>query len=180
MTGEKPTLISAGGGILSTANDYAKVTQMLLNGGDLDGVRILKPETVDLMWRDQLPSEAYPMFVGGWESTPNVAFGLGFSVNTDRANILDIDWTKHTGDNRIGEINWGGGASTSFFTSADNQVNIVMMTQKLEYGNELDPAYLDPIHNAIIGPSKLEQKRQVSQNQSAVKKSTTNMRGGRN
>lgn len=180
MTGEKPNLISAGGGILSTANDYAKITQMLLNGGELDGIRLLKSETVDLMWRDQLPPEAYPMYVGGWESTPNVAFGLGFSVNTDRENILDIDWSKHTGDKRIGEINWGGGASTTFFTSADNQVNIILMTQKLEYGNQLDSAYLDPIHNAIMGPSKLEQERFLSEQRSATTKVTSNMRGAKN
>jgi len=53
---QKPNIFSGGGGMLSTAGDYARFCQMLLNSGELDGVRILAPKTIALMTSDQLPA----------------------------------------------------------------------------------------------------------------------------
>src|SRR5262249_5571354 len=80
---------SGGGGAVSTASDYARFCQMLLNGGDLDGTRILAPKTVALMASDHLPpgcdygETARPRF-GGLAPVPEMGYGfcLGFSVPT--------------------------------------------------------------------------------------------------
>ena len=73
---EPPTFLSGGGGLVSTAADYLRFAQMLLNGGELDGIRILSPLTVDLMRRNQLPREVK-------EISPGVGFGLDFAVIDD-------------------------------------------------------------------------------------------------
>jgi CubicO group peptidase (beta-lactamase class C family) len=70
--------LSGGGGLVSTARDYARFCQMLLNGGELQGVRLLRSETVKEMTRNQLPIEALPMRLGGFP-LPGTGFGLGVS-----------------------------------------------------------------------------------------------------
>ena len=74
----KPALPSGGGGLVSTATDYMRFCQMLLNGGELDGVRLLSPLTVELMRTNVLPP-TMPIFV------PGAGFGLDFAVYTDPA-----------------------------------------------------------------------------------------------
>ncbi|HJT90208.1 MAG TPA: serine hydrolase domain-containing protein, partial [Bryobacteraceae bacterium] len=82
---KKPNIFSGGGGMLSTAGDYARFCQMLLNGGELEGVRILAPKTIALMTSDQLPPGAerhtpVAMALGPFGPTPEMgtSFGLGF------------------------------------------------------------------------------------------------------
>ena len=60
----KPALLSGGGGLVSTADDYLRFAQMLLNRGELDGVRILKPQTVELMTRNHLAETLVPITIG--------------------------------------------------------------------------------------------------------------------
>ena len=85
----KPAVFSGGGGMLSTAGDYARFCQMMLNGGELDGVRILSPHTVALMTSDQLPPSTerhspVAMALGAFGPTPEMgtSFGFGFAVRT--------------------------------------------------------------------------------------------------
>jgi CubicO group peptidase (beta-lactamase class C family) len=74
----RPALwFSGGGGLTSTASDYLRFAQMLLNEGELDGVRLLRPETVRLMTRNHLPADLLPIPIGGVEQ----GFGLGFAVS---------------------------------------------------------------------------------------------------
>jgi CubicO group peptidase (beta-lactamase class C family) len=85
----KPKLLSGGGGLVSTARDYLRFCQMMLNGGELEGTRILKDETVKEMTRNQLPKEAARYGVMG---QTKVGFGLGFAV------LIGEGPSVHTGE----------------------------------------------------------------------------------
>lgn len=102
---------SGGGGLVSTAADYLRFCQMLLNGGELDGVRILKSETVDLM---RYPHHQY---------RENGAFGLGFHVVT----------RKNEGEAKrsSGAYSWSGAAATTFWIDPDKELVAILMTQLL-------------------------------------------------
>lgn len=96
---------SGGGGLVSTAGDYMRFAQMLLNSGELDGVRILGKKTVELM--------RYPHH-DNW-------FGLGFSVVTrkDPPNTLDS----------VGNYGWSGAAATTFWIDPEEDLTALLMTQ---------------------------------------------------
>jgi CubicO group peptidase (beta-lactamase class C family) len=120
-----PRLQSGGGGLVSTAADYLRFCNMLLNGGELDGARILAPKTVRLMASNHLPGGqdltqmSRSMFS---ESTyAGIGFGLGFAVVFDPPKTL-IPCSQ-------GEFYWGGMASTAFWIDPVEQVTAVFMTQ---------------------------------------------------
>jgi CubicO group peptidase (beta-lactamase class C family) len=122
-----PTLLAGGGGLVSTAGDYHRFTQMLLRGGELDGARLLGPRTVAYMTRNHLPGgvdlEMFgrPIFA---ESTyRGVGFGLGFSVVDDAAAGKLLTST--------GEYAWGGMASTAFYVDPAEDVTAMFFTQFL-------------------------------------------------
>jgi len=120
-----PKLLSGGGGLVSTAADYMRFTHMLLNGGELDGARILAPMTIRLMAANHLPggqdlTQASRSLFS--ESTnAGVGFGLGFAVVIDPPRTL-IPCSP-------GEFYWGGMASTAFWVDPVEQVTAVFMTQ---------------------------------------------------
>ena len=93
---------SGGGGLVSTAGDYARFAQMLLNGGELEGTRVLKESTVDLIMSDQMP-EAVD-YEGG--------YGLGGFVHPEN-----------------GAYGWNGAASTTFIAYQDNDLAVLTFTQ---------------------------------------------------
>ncbi|QIA08772.1 serine hydrolase domain-containing protein [Draconibacterium halophilum] len=113
---EPVTLFSGGGGLVSTVDDYARFCKMLLNGGELNGARILKPETVKMIMSNQLPETA------SYENG-NMGFGLAGAV-----------------DFESGEYSWAGMASTNFWINPTNQLIIITATQILPsnygYANE--------------------------------------------
>jgi CubicO group peptidase (beta-lactamase class C family) len=120
-----PLLKSGGGGLVGTAADYLRFARMLLNGGELDGARILSPKTIRLMTLNHLP--------GGQELTQasrslfseavfeGLGFGLGFAMTVDQAR------TKTPGS--LGEYFWGGMASTAFWVDPVEDLTCVFMTQ---------------------------------------------------
>jgi CubicO group peptidase (beta-lactamase class C family) len=122
---EAPKLESGGGGLVSTTADYLRFANMLANGGELDGVRILSPMTVRLMASNHLP--------GGQDLTElsrslfsestyaGIGFGLGFAVVFDPPKTL-ITCSK-------GEFYWGGAASTAFWVDPVEHIAVVFMTQ---------------------------------------------------
>jgi CubicO group peptidase (beta-lactamase class C family) len=102
-----------GGALVSTAPDYVRFCQMLLNGGELDGVRILKKATVELM--------RYPHH-DGW-------FGLGFAIVNDK-DPSDIDDKEPKGTpESVGSFSWGGAASTIFWIDPEKELIGLLMTQ---------------------------------------------------
>jgi CubicO group peptidase (beta-lactamase class C family) len=122
-----PTLVSGGGGLVSTANDYLRFCRMVLNGGELDGRRLLSPKTVELMGRNHLPggrdlaSLSRSMFSEA--SYAGLGFGLGFATTVDPALTL-IPST-------IGDLAWGGAASTYFWIDPREALIVILMTQLL-------------------------------------------------
>jgi CubicO group peptidase (beta-lactamase class C family) len=122
--GKPQTFFSGGGGIVSTVPDFLRFCQMLLNGGELDGVRILKPETVRLMTTNSIPSgihfaghEAGPAYGTGW--------GLGFAVRTNP------DFSYIPG--AVGSFNWQGSWGTFFSVDPVEKLILVMMMQREQY-----------------------------------------------
>jgi CubicO group peptidase (beta-lactamase class C family) len=108
-----PRMVLGGAGIVSTANDYALFAQMLLNGGELNGVRILSTRAVDLLWRNQLNPNQLPYGLNGWTSDAFTGYGFGVAISVSEP-VKYINWDEHTGSDRIGEIGWGGGATTNW------------------------------------------------------------------
>jgi CubicO group peptidase (beta-lactamase class C family) len=111
----KPVLSSGGGGLVSTATDYMRFCQMLLNGGELQGVRLLSPRTVELMRTNVLPP-AVPILV------PGAGFGLDFAVYTD-----PIAAGGYYGK---GTYWWGGAAGTWFWIDPVNDLVVIGMIQQ--------------------------------------------------
>ena len=112
------TFFSGGGGMVSTTMDYMRFCQMLLNGGELDGVRILSPTTVDMMRTNHLPRD-----IG--EYAPGLGFGLDFSVVLDAVTA---------GSGSVGEFSWGGAARIWFWIDPVQDLVFVGMIQQFGGG----------------------------------------------
>lgn len=107
-----PTFFSGGGGLVSTAEDYMRFCLMHLNGGELDGVRILGRKTVELMRTNHLGDVTMGRGATG--------FGLGFSVALDQGRI--------GAQGSVGTYSWGGAAGTSFWIDpVENMVGVYMV-----------------------------------------------------
>lgn len=135
---QPPKVFGGGGGLQSTAYDYHRFTQMLANGGELDGVRILSPRTVKYMASNHLPNNAdltafgRPLFA---ETTfDGVGFGLGVSVT--------IDPVKGRVPGNAGEFAWGGAASTAFWVDPVDDLTVSFFTQLL-------PSSVHPIRSQL-------------------------------
>jgi CubicO group peptidase (beta-lactamase class C family) len=122
-----PDCLSGGGGLVSTAADYHRFTQMLLNGGALDGVRLLGNRTVDYMVRNHLPDgadlEAFGRPLFAEMPFSGVGFGLGFSVVVDPVKGRSLC--------SAGEYAWGGAASTAFWVDPAEELTALFFTQLL-------------------------------------------------
>jgi CubicO group peptidase (beta-lactamase class C family) len=119
----QPKNDSGGAGAVSTAADYLRFAQMLLNGGELDGVRILSRTTIELMTSDHLGSRiAAPVTPGELLlGTPGYTFGLGFAVRQG-AGIAGVPGSA-------GEFMWAGYAGTYFWVDPKEQIAAVYMSQ---------------------------------------------------
>ncbi|MCW2665719.1 MAG: hypothetical protein JWN57_681 [Frankiales bacterium] len=121
----EPTMLSGGGGLLSTAADYARFTQMLVRGGELDGVRLLGSRTVAYMGQNHLPGGGLLSELGRGQfaetAYDGIGFGLGFGVLADPI-ALKVHATA-------GEMTWGGLASTAFWVDPREQITAHFFTQ---------------------------------------------------
>jgi CubicO group peptidase (beta-lactamase class C family) len=122
---QPPSLISGGGGLVSTASDYLRFCRMLLNGGSLDGVQIVSPKTIELMTMNHLPDgkdlPALSRSLFSEVTYNGVGFGLGFSVTMNPATTMI--------PGSVGEYSWGGAASTSFWVDPKEELIAIFMTQ---------------------------------------------------
>jgi CubicO group peptidase (beta-lactamase class C family) len=120
-----PTFLSGGGGLISTAADYHRFTQLLLRGGELDGVRLLGPRTLRFMTRNHLPGgrDLAQLSVGGFAETilDGIGFGLGFAV-------LENPIPSRV-PSSVGEFYWGGLASTAFWVDPTEEITAMLFTQ---------------------------------------------------
>jgi CubicO group peptidase (beta-lactamase class C family) len=128
---EPPAFLSGGGGLVSTARDYSRFCQMLLNGGELGGARILGRKTIELMTQNHLPGgrDIAQCNTGGQFSQityDGVGFGLGFSVTLDLARAQTVG--------SVGEYAWGGAASTAFWIDPTEELIVIFLTQFMPSG----------------------------------------------
>ena len=138
----KPALLSGGGGLVSTAADYVRFAQMLLDEGELQGVSLLRPETVDVMRTNRLPESLIPIRLGPLWEAPGYGFGLGFSV------LTDADATPY-GDN-VGVFRWWGYGSTYFWIDPVDELIGLVMTQLLPPTvAELEPEFQALVYAAL-------------------------------
>src|SRR5579871_3006226 len=115
---EKPVMESGGGGLVSTTMDYARFAQMLLNGGELDGVRIIGRKTLALMASDHLdPSVA----IKGTLTQPGHSFGLGFGLRT-QDGIAPFPGS-------VGQFFWSGMGGTFFWIDPKEDLFAIFMSQ---------------------------------------------------
>ena len=137
----KPRMLSGGGGLVSTVMDYLRFAQMLRNKGVYDGRRLLKATSVSQMTRNQLPADAIPISVGG-SQMPGMAFGLGLSVYVGNVKMGRVSLR--------GEYGWDGMASTSFWSSPESDITVVLLTQRFPYSPQLEMAVRPLVYEAVI------------------------------
>ncbi len=146
-----PIAPMGGGGLCATAGDYVRFAEMLRGRGQLDGVRILAPKTVELMGSNHLPGNAdlaaigRPLFA---ETTfDGVGFGLGVSVT--------IDPVKAKVPGSVGDFGWGGAASTSYWVDPVEDMSVVWMTQLLPSSTHPIRSQLKQlVHSALVDPDR--------------------------
>jgi len=123
----RPDCLAGGGGLVSTAADYHRFTQMLIGGGQLDGVRLLGTRTLRYMTRNHLPGgadlESFGRRLFAETTFDGVGYGLGFAV------LLDPVANKVL--STPGELAWGGAASTFFWVDPAEQLTAIFLTQLL-------------------------------------------------
>lgn len=128
---DEPSFLSGGGGLVSTTADYLRFCQMLLNGGELEGARILGRKTVELMTTNHLPGDGDLQSVampGGYGEVGFAGTGFGLTVAVAKAPAV----TQVIGS--AGEYMWGGAASTIFWVDPAEDLIVVFMTQFLPSG----------------------------------------------
>ncbi len=124
---------AGGAGLVSTALDYARFLQMLLNGGELNGVRILAPHTVDLMTHNQIGTL--------FDSTGALGFGFGFAT------------TQRYGANgmaSVGTFSWGGAYGSAYYADPDEHLVIVFMINQLPNRTDIAGKFPTLVYQALV------------------------------
>lgn len=135
----QPVKLSGGGGLVSTAEDYYRFAQMLLNGGEFGGKRILKEETVTLMTQDHLGELSEK---GGAWYLPGKGYGFGLGVAVRKERNADIQGT-------IGGYWWEGIAGTGFWVDPEKQLVAIIMIQNPMQRLHYRKAYRDWVYKAL-------------------------------
>ena len=138
---ERPALIEGGVGLLSTVVDYLRFSQMFLNGGTLDGVRVLEPETVALMTRNHVPDAVMPLSRSGYMA--GSGWGLGFNVVLDASR-----YSFPVGD---GEYWWDGSSGTRFSIDPEHGlITVIMAAVSPSRGGGFREEFKDLVYRAIV------------------------------
>ena len=127
---------SGGGGLVATARDYMRFSQMMLNGGELDGVRILSPKTVDLMTTNHIGD------MGLGFGRKGVGFGLDFAVVLNPGEVGEVS--------SAGEYNWGGAAGTRFWIDPQEQLIGLFMVQSIPHRTRLAGDFKVMTYQALV------------------------------
>ena len=138
---DPPKFESGGGGLVSTAHDYARFLQFMLNKGELDGVRLLSTHTVDFMTADHLGDLPISAASAGTLLPPGHGFGLGFAVR------------KETGISTVpgsaGVYYWGGIAGTTFFVDPKLDMFAMMLIQAPNQRDYYRPLFRNLVYAAL-------------------------------
>ena len=122
---KEPRFLSAGGGLVSTASDFARFCLMLSDKGTLSGKRLMKAESVELMTRNHLPQHLIPLDKKPEDRYGGLGFGLGVSVR-----VQQTDWVPAS---QIGEYGWIGGTSTEFLISPRDELVTITLAQHIPF-----------------------------------------------
>jgi CubicO group peptidase (beta-lactamase class C family) len=141
-------LFSGGGGLVSTVPDYLRFAQMLLDRGELDGVRVLRKETVDAMLKRQTSAEQGDVYWYAPDAFPTVkGFGWGLSIG------VRPDDAGAEVPGRPGEKGWAGLANTLFFINTRERLVAVAMAQYVgPDAGALNSAFRDGVYAAVVRP----------------------------
>ena len=146
----QPTMPSGGGGMVSTAEDYYRFAQMLLNGGELDGKRILAPSTVKLMTSNHLPGNLLTGEFGIGQHIMRPGFGYGFNC------AVVFDPPEAALPDGKGTFFWDGAAGTWFWVDPTNDIVFVSMIQRMTSPDNHNLLYRShaTVYGALVDPSK--------------------------
>ena len=138
---EQPTLIEGGVGLVSTVRDYLRFAQMFLNGGELDGVRVIEPETVATMTVNRVPDALLP--IGFGNPQPGRGWTLGFCVVMD-GDASPLPVTE-------GTFWWDGSSGTRFFIDpVEDMVTVIMGAASPSYGGGFREGFTEAVYGAIV------------------------------
>jgi CubicO group peptidase (beta-lactamase class C family) len=135
---EPPKLLSGGGGMVSTAADYLRFTRMMLNGGELNGVRILSKKTVEYMTSDHLGAVRGPAYLPG----AGYGFGLGFAVRLTDGQAAT--------PGSAGDYNWGGLGGTYFWVDPKEKLIAIWMMQAPGQRVYYRAIFRDMVYGAMV------------------------------
>ena len=143
-----------GGGLASTANDYGRFVRMLLNGGALEGARVLKAETVTLMGQNHIGAVSVPALKSALPRSADFSFiadgrdkwGLGFLITTDQV----------PGKRSPGSLSWGGINNTYFWIDPDRGIAGVILMQYLPFADAKALALYDAFERGAYGLASAE------------------------
>lgn len=136
------TFFSGGGGLISSAEDYMKFSQMLLNGGEFNGQRILGRKTIEYMARDHLNGLTANVSGEGLANRPGAGFGLGFGILNDAA-LSGVIGSE-------GEYYWGGAAGTIFWIDPVEELIAIVMIQHMNVQIPLRNTIKSITYGAIV------------------------------
>jgi CubicO group peptidase (beta-lactamase class C family) len=147
---EPPSMESGGGGLVGTLGDYARFAQMIANKGELDGVRLLAPATVELMGTNVIPKSVLVSSNGNGVARFNeaVGFGLDFMVVNDPRAAGTLEGK--------GSMSWGGAAGTWFWVDPTNDLIFVGMIQRMgdTGGDSLGTVARTLTYQALLHPER--------------------------
>ena len=138
---EGPRLaFSGGGGLLSTARDYGRLLQMMLNGGELDGVRLLGPKTIEMMTTNHVGTMYQHPGIG------ELGFGYGFELT------LNVGRAHHTGS--PGDFGYRSAYFSRYFADPEEQLYAIFLAQLTNYGgtSDLHTKFRTLVYQALVGP----------------------------
>ena len=125
---------AGGAGLLSTAHDYARFLQMILNHGEMDGVRYLSPKMVNLMTTPQS---------GTLYGTPGQGFGLGFQT---------VERLGADGLASVGSFGWGGAYASNYKVDSAEGLVIVFMMNQLPNSSDIGGKFPTLVYQALVEP----------------------------
>jgi CubicO group peptidase (beta-lactamase class C family) len=146
-----PGAASGGAGLVSTASDYLRFSQMLLNGGELDGVRILAPATVRLLASNQLSDDIRAKSQESFSEHTGMGFGVDVAVVLDSAKAGTL--------RAEGSYDWGGAAGTWFWIDPRNDLIFIGMIQVMDRWKDPQLKDIDTdtsalVYSALVSPGK--------------------------
>lgn len=139
-TSTPDVFVRGGHGLFSTTHDYFRFAQLLANGGELNGSRVVGRKTLELMHANRLPAGMLPWDIMG-VPTPGFGFGLGSRV------LLDVGASQNAGS--VGEFGWAGAATTYYWVDPAEDLVGVFMTQYMTGPEQPDRTFRSVVYQAI-------------------------------